>query len=53
MPLKLGVLFSGSVTNLQALFDCIANGSLEATIEVVVTSRLFAHGLKRAGALGS
>ena len=39
MSLKLGVLISGSGTNLQALIDCIDNGSLDATIELVVSSR--------------
>ena len=50
MSLKLGVLISGSGTNLQALIDCIDNGSLDATIELVVSSRPSAQGLKRAEA---
>ena len=52
MSLKLGVLISGSGTNLQALVDCIDNGSLDATIELVVSSRPSAQGLKRAEAAG-
>lgn len=52
MSLKLGVLISGSGTNLQALIDCIDNGSLDATIELVVSSRPSAQGIKRAEAAG-
>lgn len=52
MSLKLGVLISGSGTNLQALIDCIDNGSLDATIELVVSSRPSVQGLKRAEAAG-
>lgn len=52
MSLKLGVLISGSGTNLQTLIDCIDNGSLDATIELVVSSRPSAQGLKRAEAAG-
>ena len=52
MSLKLGVLISGSGTNLQALIDRIDNGSLDATIELVVSSRPSAQGLKRAEAAG-
>ena len=52
MSIKLGVLISGSGTNLQALIDCINNGSLDATIELVVSSRPSAQGLKRAEAAG-
>ena len=51
-PLKIGVLVSGSGTNLQALIDCIAAGSLNASIELVVASRPSAYGLKRAEAAG-
>ena len=52
MSIKLGVLISGSGTNLQALIDRIANGSLDATIELVVSSRPSAYGLKRAETAG-
>ena len=51
-PLKSGVLVSGSGTNLQALIDRIAAGSLNASIELVVASRPSAYGLKRAEAAG-
>lgn len=51
-PLKIGVLISGSGTNLQALIDRIADGSLNASIELVVSSRASAYGLKRAEEAG-
>ena len=51
-PIKLGVLISGSGTNLQAIIDRIAEGTLNATIELVVSSRPSAYGLKRAEAAG-
>ncbi len=51
-PIKLGVLLSGSGTNLQAIIDRIAEGRLDATIELVVSSRPSAFGLKRAEAAG-
>lgn len=50
--IKLGVLISGSGTNLQALIDSIERGELDATIEIVVSSRPDAYGLKRAEAAG-
>ena len=52
MSIKLGVLLSGSGTNLQAIIDCINEGTLDATIELVVSSRPSAYGLKRAEAAG-
>ena len=52
MSIKLGVLLSGSGTNLQAIIDRIAAGTLDATIELVVSSRSSAYGLKRAEAAG-
>lgn len=52
MSTKLGVLISGSGTNLQALIDAVAAGKLDATIELVVSSRPSAYGLKRAEAAG-
>jgi len=52
MSIKLGVLLSGSGTNLQAIIDEIAAGRLDATIEVVISSREGAYGLKRAAAAG-
>ena len=52
MSIKLGVLLSGSGTNLQAIIDRISEGTLDATIELVVSSRPSAYGLKRAEAAG-
>ena len=52
MSIKLGVLLSGSGTNLQASIDRIAEGTLDATIELVISSRASAYGLKRAEAAG-
>lgn len=51
-PTRLGVLISGSGSNLQALIDRIAAGTLDATIELVVSSRPSAYGLKRAEEAG-
>ena len=50
--IKLGVLVSGSGTNLQAIIDRIAAGTLDATVELVVSSRPSAFGLKRAEEAG-
>ena len=52
MSIKLGVLISGSGTNLQAIIDRIAAGTLDASIELVVSSRPSAYGLRRAEAAG-
>jgi phosphoribosylglycinamide formyltransferase-1 len=51
-PLALGVLLSGSGTNLQALIDAIDAGRLDARIAVVVSNRTDAYGLARARACG-
>lgn len=51
-PLRLGILLSGSGTNLQAIIDSIKAGSLFAEIAVVISSRPGAYGLKRAEAAG-
>ena len=51
-PLPIGVLLSGSGTNLQALIDAIDAGALNADIKLVVGSRPSAFGLKRAEAAG-
>ena len=51
-PLKIGVLISGSGTNLQALIDRIDAGELNASIELVVSSRAKARGLQRAEKAG-
>lgn len=47
-PLKIGVLLSGSGTNLAAIIDAIGDGSLNAEIVVVISSRPEAYGLVRA-----
>jgi phosphoribosylglycinamide formyltransferase-1 len=47
-PLTLGVLLSGSGTNLQALIDAIAIRELDARIAVVISNEAAAHGLGRA-----
>lgn len=49
-PLRIGVLVSGSGTNLQALIDAIASGELLASICLVVSSRPDAYGIERAKA---
>ncbi len=51
-PLKIAVLLSGSGTNLQALIDDIAAGTLDAEIVKVVASRPDAYGIERAKAAG-
>lgn len=50
--LPIGVLLSGSGTNLQALIDRVANGSLAADIVLVISSRPDAYGIERAKAAG-
>lgn len=51
-PLKIGVLISGSGSNLQAIIDAIDEGSLNAEIVEVISSRPDAYGLKRAQKAG-
>lgn len=51
-PLALGVLLSGSGSNLQALIDAIAAGRLDARIAVVISNVPDALGLERARAQG-
>lgn len=51
-PLKIGVLISGSGTNLQAIIDRIADGSLNAEVALVVSSRPGVRGIERARAAG-
>ena len=51
-PLKIGVLISGSGTNLQAIIDRIADGSLNAEVALVVSSRPGVKGIERAEAAG-
>lgn len=49
--LKIGVLLSGSGTNLQAIIDAIAGG-LPTDVVLVVSSRPDAYGIERARAAG-
>ncbi|MCC6109405.1 MAG: phosphoribosylglycinamide formyltransferase, partial [Denitrobacterium sp.] len=51
-PLKIGVLISGSGTNLQAIIDAIAHDGLNVEIVKVLSSRPDAYGLERARAAG-
>ena len=51
-PLKIGVLISGSGTNLQAIIDAIEAGKVNAQIVKVLSSRPDAYGLQRAEAAG-
>ena len=48
--MKIGVLVSGSGTNLQAFIDAIAAKELDAEIVLVVSSRPDAYGIERAKA---
>lgn len=49
MPqLKIGVLISGSGTNLQSLMDSIEAGCINGSIEVVISDKSSAYGLERA-----
>jgi phosphoribosylglycinamide formyltransferase-1 len=45
---KLGVLISGTGTNLQAIIDAILRGDLKAEIRIVISNRADAQGLERA-----
>lgn len=47
-PLKIGVLVSGSGTNLQAIIDRISDGSLPARIACVISNKADAYALERA-----
>lgn len=51
-PLKIAVMLSGSGTNLQAIIDAIAEGSLNAQIVEVISSRPDAYGIVRAQEAG-
>lgn len=46
--MRIGVLISGSGTNLQAIIDACADGSLEAEVAVVISNHEEAYGLERA-----
>jgi phosphoribosylglycinamide formyltransferase-1 len=50
--LRLGVLVSGSGTNLQAILDAVASGSLDADVRIVVSNQPTARALERAKAAG-
>lgn len=50
--LKIGVLLSGSGTNLQAIIDAVAAEGLPVDIVAVVSSRPDAYGIERARAAG-
>jgi phosphoribosylglycinamide formyltransferase 1 len=50
--LRLGVLVSGSGSNLQALLDACAGGDFPAEVAVVVSNKPEAYALKRAQAAG-
>ena len=47
-PVKLGVLISGTGTNLQAIIDAAGRGELRAEIRVVISNRPGVQGLERA-----
>ena len=47
-PLKLGVLISGSGSNLQSIIDHIEKGSLNAIIKIVISTNPDAYGITRA-----
>lgn len=50
--LKIGVLISGSGTNLQKIIDEVAVGNLNVEIVLVISSRPDAYGLQRAAEAG-
>lgn len=50
--ITLGVLISGSGTNLQAILDAIGAGTLDARVAVVISNKSDAFGLERARAAG-
>jgi phosphoribosylglycinamide formyltransferase 1 len=47
-PVRLGILISGSGTNLQAIIDAVERGELKADIRIVISNRADAGGLERA-----
>ena len=51
-PLKIGVLLSGSGTNLQAIIDAVRDDGLPVDIVKVVSSRPDAYGIERAQQVG-
>lgn len=52
MKLSLGVLVSGSGSNLQAILDSIADGSLQADLRIVISNRPGVLALERAQKAG-
>lgn len=52
MTIRIGVLISGSGTNLQAIIDASAAGRLDAQVAVVVSSRPGVAGIERARRAG-
>ncbi|MCK0152181.1 phosphoribosylglycinamide formyltransferase [Alcanivorax sp. S6407] len=51
-PHRLAVLISGSGTNLQAILDAITDGTLNASVAVVLSNKADAGGLERAHQAG-
>jgi phosphoribosylglycinamide formyltransferase-1 len=51
-PIRLGVLVSGTGSNLQAILDAIAHGTLAAEVTVVISNRVGVPALDRARAAG-
>jgi len=52
MTIRLGVLISGSGTNLQAIIDAAEAGELDAQVTCVISNHVSARGLERARAHG-
>lgn len=50
--LALGVMVSGSGTNLQSILDAAASGAIDVDVKVVISNRPKARGLDRARAAG-
>ena len=50
--LALGVMISGSGTNLQAVIDACSSGQIEARVAVVISNKADAYGLERARVAG-
>jgi phosphoribosylglycinamide formyltransferase-1 len=50
--LQMGVLISGSGTNLQAIVDACAEGRIDGEVVVVISSHVEAYGLERARKAG-
>jgi phosphoribosylglycinamide formyltransferase-1 len=50
--LKLGILVSGRGTNLQAILDAVKSGSLDASIQIVISNKPGAYALERAQQAG-